>query len=70
MLLHMGTIRLLLFNRNIYKVAHFFPLGMKVKLSISLDEETLEKVEQRLQDGTFRNRSHVIEWATRKGLEE
>ena len=45
---------------------------MKLKLSVSLDEDTVRQVEERIlhERGIFRNKSHFIEWATRKMLEE
>ena len=48
---------------------------MKKKLSISMDKETVEKVENELNQGLFRNKSHLIEYAvllllrTKKGGE-
>lgn len=39
---------------------------MKNKLSVSLNQETLDKVEFLIQDGTFRNKSHVVEIAINK----
>lgn len=44
---------------------------MKLKLSVSLDEDTVRKVEERLirERGIFRNKSHFIELATQKMLE-
>lgn len=39
---------------------------MKIKLSISLDEDTVKKVEECLKNGSFRNRSHVVEFAIKR----
>lgn len=39
---------------------------MKNKLSVSLNQETLDIVESLIQDGTFRNKSHVVEIAINK----
>lgn len=39
---------------------------MKQKLSVSLNKATLDKVEALIQDGTFRNKSHVVEIAISK----
>ena len=43
---------------------------MKQKVSISLDEETIKKVDQSLENVAFRNRSHFIECAITKFLGE
>jgi len=44
---------------------------MKTKISISLDEQTVLAVEERVlhERGMFRNKSHFIELATQKMLE-
>lgn len=42
---------------------------MKNKLSVSLNPETLDLVESLIQDGTFRNKSHVVEIAINKLVE-
>ena len=42
----------------------------KQKISITVDEQTLDLVEQRLIDERFRNRSHVIEYSLKKFLDE
>jgi Arc/MetJ-type ribon-helix-helix transcriptional regulator len=39
---------------------------MKRKISISIEETVDDKIEEQLQDGTFRNKSHLIEVAIRK----
>jgi len=43
---------------------------MKQKISISIDEEKIKLVEQLLNDGKFRNKSHVIEYSLDQLLEE
>ena len=43
---------------------------MKTKLSITVDEETLIELEEQLNSGRFRNKSHLIEYAVKKLLEE
>lgn len=43
---------------------------MKIKVSISIDEETSNKIDNYLDSGIFRNRSHFIEHATKRLLEE
>lgn len=39
---------------------------MKQKLSVSLDNSTVDSIESRIKDGRFRNKSHLIEYAVRK----
>ncbi|MFH1641935.1 MAG: ribbon-helix-helix protein, CopG family [Nanoarchaeota archaeon] len=36
---------------------------MKKKLSISVDEEKVKIIEKIVQEGRFRNKSHIIEYA-------
>ena len=43
---------------------------MKVKLSISVEEETVLKVLDRLRSKQFRNKSHFFEFAAERLLEE
>ncbi len=43
---------------------------MKVKVSISMEDCTLDNVENEVKSGIFRNKSHFIEYATQKYLEE
>ena len=44
---------------------------MKTKISISLDEETLERLEAELEKAPeYRSKSHLIEMAIRKQLAE
>jgi Arc/MetJ-type ribon-helix-helix transcriptional regulator len=45
---------------------------MKIKVSISIDEETLKAIEERVdaKETLFRNNSHFIEHATQKLLKE
>ena len=43
---------------------------MKQKVSVSLDEETIRKIDESLVSATFRNRSHFVEYAVRKLLGE
>jgi len=42
---------------------------MKTKLSVTIEEEKVRQVEEILQRGFFRNRSHVLEFALTKFLE-
>jgi metal-responsive CopG/Arc/MetJ family transcriptional regulator len=43
---------------------------MKIKVSISIDENTLKNVEDKVKSHIYRNKSHFIELATQKYLEE
>jgi len=43
---------------------------MKQKISISVDEEKLQKLEKFLVSGIFRSKSHVIEYSLTKFLED
>ncbi len=43
---------------------------MKQKLSITIDEETVVLLEKMLKDGTFRNKSHAVEFSLNKILRE
>lgn len=43
---------------------------MKLKLSISVDEELIKIIEEKVKEGRFRNKSHVLEYAAKKLLEE
>jgi len=36
---------------------------MKTKLSITVDEENVRQIDKFVEDGTFRNKSHAIEFA-------
>jgi len=36
---------------------------MKQKLSITIEEDTLEKLGKYVSEGSFRNKSHVVEFA-------
>lgn len=42
---------------------------MKNKISISVDEETLNKIDETIMKKKFRNRSHAFEYALTKVLE-
>lgn len=41
---------------------------MKTKISVSIDDETVQKIESELKTGFFRNKSHVIEYAIKQFL--
>ena len=43
---------------------------MKKKLSITVEQDKIEKIELAVASGLFRNKSHVIESALNKFLEE
>ncbi len=43
---------------------------MKTKLSISLEQETVQKIEEHIKRGTFRNKSHAVEFALNKLVRE
>lgn len=42
----------------------------KEKISITVDKEILDLVDELLQSGKFRNRSHAIEYGVKKFLDE
>ena len=42
---------------------------MKHKLSVSVDEETIVKIQEKIRNRTFRNKSHAVEYALMKILE-
>ncbi|MEK6943546.1 MAG: hypothetical protein AABX00_05775 [Nanoarchaeota archaeon] len=43
---------------------------MKQKLSITMDNEAVRDIEQSIKSGKFRNKSHFVEYAVKKLLEE
>ncbi len=43
---------------------------MKHQTSITINEEIMLKVKDKLREGSFRNQSHIFEFAVRKLLEE
>lgn len=43
---------------------------MKTKISISIEENSVEKLEEYVKEGQFRNKSHVIEYALNKFMRE
>jgi len=42
---------------------------MKCKLSITVDEEILVKIQDSMRSGVFRNKSHAVEFALKKMFE-
>ena len=47
-----------------------FEVQMKHKLSVTLDEEIVDEILKALSSGKFRNKSHVVEYAVKRLLEE
>ena len=43
---------------------------MKSKISITVDKKILEMIEDKINSGKFRNRSHVIEYCVKKLIED
>ena len=43
---------------------------MKKKLSVSIEEKTIEIIENLTKESRFRNKSHVVEFAVSKLVEE
>ncbi|MFQ5620319.1 MAG: ribbon-helix-helix protein, CopG family [Candidatus Nanoarchaeia archaeon] len=43
---------------------------MKQKLSISIDGDLIEKIEEKVRSRLFRNKSHFIEFAIAKEVED
>lgn len=41
---------------------------MKTKLSISVNDELVALIDEKLKEGLFRNKSHVIEYAIKEFL--
>ena len=42
---------------------------MKRKISVSIEEDTIEKLEDYVNSGSFRNKSHVVEFAIGKFIQ-
>lgn len=42
---------------------------MKAKISITVEEDILKKLDKILEEGLFRNKSHVIEYSVKKFIE-
>ena len=43
---------------------------MKTKLSITVDEEIVRMIEAKVEEGLFRNKSHALEFAIKRLLNE
>jgi len=41
----------------------------KYKISISVEEDTLDKIDEGVKNGVFRNRSHAFEFSIKKTME-
>ncbi|MBU1202363.1 MAG: ribbon-helix-helix domain-containing protein [Nanoarchaeota archaeon] len=41
---------------------------MKIKLSVSMDENVVRQAEEVIEEGRFRNKSHIIEYALKSFL--
>ncbi len=43
---------------------------MKIKLSLSMDQALMQEAEKKIATGLFRNKSHIVEYALKKFLED
>jgi len=43
---------------------------MKQKISITIEEDLLKRLKSELKDGSFRNKSHIVEFALNKFFKE
>ena len=43
---------------------------MKQKISVTIDGETIDLIEESVQEGLFRNKSHVVEFSVNKMLKK
>ena len=43
---------------------------MKQKLSITINEETIKLLDEAVKEGSFRNKSHIVEFSLNKFLKE
>ncbi len=41
---------------------------MKQKLSITMEEKTVEEIVKLVEEGRYRNKSHIVEYAVRRLL--
>ncbi|MBI4148596.1 hypothetical protein HY490_04865 [Candidatus Woesearchaeota archaeon] len=62
-------------HRKVVKQARFISHtnlydNVRQKLSITINQELLQKLDSMLSDGTYRNKSHLVEMALRKFVEE
>jgi Arc/MetJ-type ribon-helix-helix transcriptional regulator len=42
---------------------------MKVQTTITVNEDTIKGIQERVREGSFRNKSHFFEYAAKKFLE-
>jgi len=57
-------------NKRFIKYAFTLFYKMKQKLSITIEEETIELLDSVIKNGVFRNKSHAIEFSLNKTLKE
>jgi len=50
--------------------SNMFAAKMKQKLSVTIDDELLTKIAAALSSCKFRNKSHLVEFAVKKLMEE
>lgn len=43
---------------------------MKLKLSVSMEKSLVKEIEDIIDEGRFRNKSHIVEYALKTFLEE
>ena len=43
---------------------------MKEKLSVTIDKKTIKLLEESIQEGLFRNKSHAVEYSITKTFKE
>lgn len=43
---------------------------MKQKLSVTIDEQKVKLIEKIIEEGRFRNKSHILEYSLNKFLKE
>ncbi len=53
-------------NRKVYKAHIIRNYTMKQKLSVSIEKETIERIDDYISNGSFRNKSHFVEFALNK----
>ena len=41
---------------------------MKEKITVTVENEVIKQIEDKLKDGLFRNKSHVVEYALKRFL--
>lgn len=43
---------------------------MKIKLSVSMEQDLVKQAEKIIQEGRFRNKSHIVEYALKLFLKD